>query len=181
MRIPTKRAELRVVSAEDAPHLRAYYIENARHLEPWEPARPPSFHTVEAWAERAAEMAVAHEAGLRIPLVASLYGEREIAGVVNISNIVRGVFQAGTLGYSVAARLEGQGIMHETLDAAIKHVFESVRLHRIMAAHLPENTRSARLLDRLGFEKEGYARDYLKIAGVWRDHVLTAKLNPEPI
>ena len=177
MRIPTKRAELRVVSSRDAPHLRAYYMENASHLGPWEPARPQSFHTVEAWKERAAEMSLAHEAGLRIPMVASLYGEDHVACVINFSNIVRGVFQAATLGYSVARRFEGQGLMHETLDAAIRHVFEDVRLHRVMAAHLPENTRSAALLERLGFEKEGYARSYLKIAGEWRDHVLTAKIN----
>ena len=43
-----------------------------------------------------------------------------------------------------------------------------------MANHLPRNERSARLLARLGFEREGYARRYLQIAGVWEDHVLTA-------
>jgi ribosomal-protein-alanine N-acetyltransferase len=47
-----------------------------------------------------------------------------------------------------------------------------------MANYMPENKRSARVLEKLGFEKEGMARDYLKIAGEWRDHVLTAKINP---
>lgn len=37
---------------------------------------------------------------------------------------------------------------------------------------------SARLLERLGFVKEGYAREYLHIDGAWRDHVLTARTNP---
>jgi ribosomal-protein-alanine N-acetyltransferase len=41
----------------------------------------------------------------------------------------------------------------------------------------PENTRSLILLERLGFEREGLAREYLFIDGAWRDHVMTAKRN----
>jgi len=57
-------------------------------------------------------------------------------------------------------------------------VFDAMQLHRIMANYRPENERSARLLARLGFEKEGEARAYLRINGVWADHVLTALINP---
>ncbi|MEL6424370.1 MAG: GNAT family N-acetyltransferase, partial [Pseudomonadota bacterium] len=63
--------------------------------------------------------------------------------------------------------------------AAIAHVFSDLGITRIQAADLPENHRSARLLHRLGFEREGFVRDYLKIAGRWRDHVLTAKRAPQ--
>jgi ribosomal-protein-alanine N-acetyltransferase len=68
--------------------------------------------------------------------------------------------------------------MAEALRAANAFVFGSMRLHRIMANYRPENERSARLLERLGFEREGLARDYLFIDGAWRDHVLTALVNP---
>ena len=67
--------------------------------------------------------------------------------------------------------------MHEALTAAIAHVFNAMQLHRIMANYRPQNERSARLLARLGFEPEGEARAYLKINGVWADHVLTALIN----
>ena len=46
-----------------------------------------------------------------------------------------------------------------------------------MANYLPHNERSARLFEGLGFEREGYARHYLQIAGQWEDHVLTAKIS----
>jgi ribosomal-protein-alanine N-acetyltransferase len=49
-----------------------------------------------------------------------------------------------------------------------------------MANYMPENERSANLLKKLGFEREGFARSYLKIAGRWRDHVLNSLLNPDP-
>jgi ribosomal-protein-alanine N-acetyltransferase len=48
-----------------------------------------------------------------------------------------------------------------------------------MANYMPRNDRSGRLLGRLGFEKEGYAKRYLKIEGLWEDHVLTAKIRAQ--
>lgn len=69
--------------------------------------------------------------------------------------------------------------MFEALQVAIKYMLSEVGLHRIMANHMPHNERSAKLLKRLGFEVEGLARSYLKINGVWQDHVLTARINDE--
>ena len=68
--------------------------------------------------------------------------------------------------------------MQEALSQAIGHAFLQLGLHRIMANTRTENRRSQALLQRLGFQQEGYARDYLKIDGQWRDHVLNALINP---
>jgi len=68
--------------------------------------------------------------------------------------------------------------MAEALRAANGFAFRALRLHRIMANYRPENERSGRLLERLGFVREGLARDYLFIDGAWRDHVLTALVHP---
>jgi len=104
-----------------------------------------------------------------------------VMGTANFTQIVRGSFQACYLGYDLDKRAEGRGLMQEGLEAAIAHVFGPLRLHRIMANHLPYNQRSGALLRRLGFIPEGYARDYLFIDGAWRDHVMTALTNPVPI
>jgi ribosomal-protein-alanine N-acetyltransferase len=48
-----------------------------------------------------------------------------------------------------------------------------------MANHMPSNVKSERLLRTLGFEREGYARAYLKIAGKWEDMVLNALIHPQ--
>jgi ribosomal-protein-alanine N-acetyltransferase len=69
--------------------------------------------------------------------------------------------------------------MREALQAGNAFMFSGRRVHRIMANHAPDNGRSAALLARLGFEREGIARDYLFINGAWRDHVLTSLTNPE--
>lgn len=64
--------------------------------------------------------------------------------------------------------------MFEALQAAIRYMQRQQNIHRIMANYMPHNQRSGALLARLGFEKEGYAKDYLLIDGRWQDHVLTA-------
>jgi ribosomal-protein-alanine N-acetyltransferase len=102
----------------------------------------------------------------------------EIIGDVNVTNLIRGAFQAAYLGYELDRAHVGKGLMHEALLASIAHVFAHLNLHRLMANHVPSNERSGRLLRRLGFSVEGYARDYLLLDGVWKDHVLTSLLNP---
>src|SRR5215218_9941972 len=101
-----------------------------------------------------------------------------VVGTCNYTNVVRGPFLACHLGYQIARAREGRGLMTEALRATNAFVFESMRLHRIMANYRPENERSGRLLDRLGFVREGLAKDYLFIDGAWRDHILTALTNP---
>ena len=100
-----------------------------------------------------------------------------VVGVCNFSNFVRGPFQACYLGYSLDHRFEGRGLMMEALRASTAYAFEQLRLHRIMANYIPTNERSGRLLRRLGFVPEGYARDYLLIDGRWQDHILTSLTN----
>lgn len=64
--------------------------------------------------------------------------------------------------------------MQEALEPTLRYMQRQQGMHRIMANYMPHNQRSGQLLARLGFEKEGYAKDYLMINGRWRDHVLTA-------
>jgi len=64
----------------------------------------------------------------------------------------------------------------ESLDALLPFIFQEIGLHRVEAACIPTNEASRRLLQRLGFTQEGYARRYLCINGVWQDHLLFAML-----
>ena len=107
--------------------------------------------------------------------------EQEVLGVCNYTNIVRGTFQSCHLGYALAGRHQGQGLMHEALMASNQFIFDQLELHRIMANYMPRNQRSGDLLHRLGFVIEGEARSFLKINGKWEDHVLTSMLNPAHI
>jgi [ribosomal protein S5]-alanine N-acetyltransferase len=93
-----------------------------------------------------------------------------IAGNVNISSIIRGRFQNGSLGYAAFAPAAGQGYMTEGLGLVIRYAFEGLRLHRLDAQIQPGNHASLRLVQRLGFRHEGYSPDLLFIDGAWRGH-----------
>lgn len=149
------------------------------HLDRWSPPTAPAFFTESFWQERLGIAVEEFDVGRSARFVLQQGPERgPILGTCNYTNIVRGPFLACHLGYQVARGEEGRGLMAEALRATNAFMFDALHLHRIMANHRPENARSARLLERLGFVKEGLARDYLFIDGAWRDHVLMSLTNP---
>jgi ribosomal-protein-alanine N-acetyltransferase len=66
----------------------------------------------------------------------------------------------------------GKGLMTEAVGLVVPFCFESLGLHRIHAAFLPDNMASRRVLEKNGFREEGFAEHYLQIDGKWADHVL---------
>jgi len=93
-----------------------------------------------------------------------------IVGVINMSEIVQGIFQSAYLGYYGGSAYAGQGYMIEGLSLLVNHAFNHLKLHRLEANIQPGNNRSLALVRRLGFRKEGFSPRYLKIGGRWRDH-----------
>jgi ribosomal-protein-alanine N-acetyltransferase len=93
-----------------------------------------------------------------------------LVGFANVNNIVRGALQSGYLGYGAFASHAGRGLMTEGLRAVLDTVFGELRLHRVEANIQPGNVRSTGLVLRLGFEREGFSRRYLKVGGDWCDH-----------
>ena len=104
-----------------------------------------------------------------------------LLGGLTFGQIKRGVAQAATLGYWMGQPFAGQGWMARAVRAATGFAFATLRLHRIEAACLPQNEASIRLLTRTNFREEGLARAYLRINGIWQDHLLFALLESDPI
>lgn len=102
----------------------------------------------------------------------------ELAGAINLTNVVRGAFCSGYLGYYAFIGFEGRGLMTQGLNAIVRHAFKDLGLHRVEANIQPGNATSIALVKRCGFELEGYSPKYLKIGGRWRDHERWAKLRP---
>ena len=95
---------------------------------------------------------------------------------MTLANIRRGVAQAGSLGYWMGLPFARQGYMTAAVRAVIPFAFSTLRLHRLEAACIPSNAGSIRLLENTGFVREGYAREYLCINGIWQDHLLYGRL-----
>ncbi len=169
---------MEILGPEDAGLMLRYQEKNRAHLSPWEPLREAAFFTPTHWQNQLQENRDLFNMGTAFRFSALAQDRSEIIGLCNFTNVIHGVFQACNLGYSVAEKYQGQGLMQEILEAGIAYMFEVVGMHRIMANHLPRNHRSEKLLSRLGFEREGLARSYLMIAGRWEDHILNSKINP---
>lgn len=177
--IETARLKLVLPEPAHAARIVRYYDENREHLAPWDPVRSEDFYTEGFWLAEIAKIQEDFLAGrsLRLVLLDKFDLAEPLLGQCSLNNIVRGSFQACHLGYSLHHQAVGKGLMFEAGTAVIDHAFNEMGLHRIMANYMPANERSARLLQRLGFVKEGYARDYLFLAGQWQDHVLTSLIN----
>lgn len=179
-RIVTERLVLRLPTVTDIPEIISYFKENESHLAPFEPQKPEGFYTDDSWKDRIAK----HREAFLSDQAVRLYlfdaeNDKDVLGTLEFSQISRGPLQACYLGYGISKKCEGKGLMHEGVSAAIHYAFRELNLHRIMANHLPDNERSARLLKRLGFQRECLAKDYLHINGEWRDHVLNSLHNVE--
>ena len=176
-RLYSERLQVRLLEPHEKDLMVRFRNENRDYLKPWEPLRRPDFFTEGFWEIQLRLTLRDFREGASAGFVLLSPVEDEVLGVCNYTNIVRGTFQSCQLGYALAEKHQHKGLMFEALSMTNQYMFDDLGLHRIMAGYLPHNERSGKLLDRLGFEKEGLARKYLKINGRWEDHQLTSLIN----
>lgn len=150
-------------------------------LTPWEPIWPADDLTRAAFRRRLKRYAEEIERDEAYPFLIFREADNILLGGLTLGQVRRGVAQAATLGYWMGEENSGKGYMSRAVRAAVAFSFATLRLHRIEAACLPHNTASVRLLERIGFKREGYARSYLRINGIWQDHLLYALIETDPI
>lgn len=174
--ITTQHLIIRTIQTNDLQTFKAFEQRNKDHLALCSPVYSFSDDEyqklIDCWVKEQEE-----GKAVRFFLCAKDDPQEQVIGLCNFTNIVRGPFQACYLGYKIDHAYEGKGLMFEALQAAIAYMFAQLNLHRIMANYMPSNTRSAKLLARLGFVIEGTAKNYLLINNRWEDHILTARIN----
>jgi [ribosomal protein S5]-alanine N-acetyltransferase len=141
-------------------------------LQPWEPTWPSDDLTRAAFRRRLSAYARELELGSGYPFFVFREDDGALVGGVTLSNIRRGVAQMGTLGYWVGQPFARHGYTLAAVKTLARFAFDTLALHRVEAACVPENERSHGLLLKAGFKPEGRAAAYLKINGEWRDHLL---------
>ena len=159
-------AELRTLSRE--------------HLKPWEPLWGHDDLTKSAFRRRLRHYEREALEDLGYAFLVFRATDDCLLGGVSLSNLRRGVTQASNLGYWLGLPHIGQGIMRKSVGLVVLHAFDVLKLHRLEAATQPHNAASIRVLESNGFEREGFAKRYLKINGVWSDHILFALLAENP-
>lgn len=148
-------------------------------LAPWEPIWPQDDLTRPAFRRRLKRYAQDMQDDAAYPLFLFREHDGALLGGLTLGQIRRGVSQTASLGYWIGAPFAGRGFMSAGVRAAMGHAFDELRLRRVEAACLPHNEASIRLLERVGFQREGYARKYLCINGAWQDHLLYSLLRED--
>jgi ribosomal-protein-alanine N-acetyltransferase len=167
---------LRLPRYQDFNQWHRLRAESRKFLEPWEPTWRRDELTEGAYRARVVRGKQEYTSGQAVPLFIFLKGDMTLVGGVTIGYIRRGAAQSCMIGYWMGERHAGQGHMFAALQLVIPYIFAGLELHRIEAACIPDNARSIRLLEKAGFQREGYLRGYLKINGQWHDHVMFSRL-----
>jgi [ribosomal protein S5]-alanine N-acetyltransferase len=167
---------LRIPQVTDYAEWAALREQSRDFLTPWEPTWPADDLSRSAFRRRIRRYAEDLRTDQSYAFLISRSADNTLLGGLTLANIRRGVAQAGSLGYWMGQPHVRKGYMTAAVRAMIPFAFSTLRLHRVEAACIPSNTASIRLLENTGFVREGYARDYLCINGMWQDHLLYGRL-----
>lgn len=170
---------LRAPQSSDFSEWTALRETSRTFLTPWEPTWPADDLTRAAFRRRLRRYSEDIRNDLAYPFFIFDRPHNHLVGGLTIANVRRGVAQAGSLGYWIGVPFARQGYMTRAVRAVIPFCFDALRLHRLEAACIPTNAASIALLERTGFKREGYAREYLCIDGIWQDHLLYALLRQD--
>lgn len=153
--------------------------ESRAFLEPWEPLWTHDELERTGWRARMRRYREDFDAGNAIAYLIFDNDDDQMVGGITLGNIRYGVSQSAQIGYWMGERHAGHGYMTDAVNALLVHCFVTMRLHRIEAACIPGNARSIRVLEKVGFTREGLLRSYLRINGIWHDHYIYARIAGE--
>ena len=140
----------RLLGPGDAPVLGELLRRNRAFLASWQPLRTERYYTDEGQQEAVGKALRQHESGSSLPLV--IVGRRDaVVGAMTLQSLIRGSFQSCSVGYWLAEDAQGQGLATAALREAVHIAFRDFHLHRVQAETLPDNPRSQRVLERVGF------------------------------
>ncbi len=170
---------LRAPDLSDYPQWAELREHSRAFLTPWEPIWPSDDLTRAGFRRRLRRYAEDILEDRAYPFIIIREEDNTLIGAVTLANVRRGIVQSGTIGYWIGQPFAHRGYMTAALRVLLPTLFGELNLHRVEAACIPTNTPSARVLEKCGFAREGLARRYLCINGVWQDHYLYGLLDDD--
>ncbi len=171
----TKRLVMKLPELSDAKAILDYFLRNREFLAKFEPVRDKDFYTLRSFEDMINLDKILYDNCQALKYW--IYKNDKVIGSVGLNNIIWGVFLNGYIGYRLDKDEINKGYMTEALQKLIEIAFDDLRLHRLEANIMPRNKASLSVVKKAGFEFEGIAKEYLKINGIWEDHVHMVLLN----
>jgi len=178
LRLDGKAVRLRPARMSDYAPWAALRGQSKAYLQPWEPAWPDDDLTRGSFKRRLSADAYDLDRHLSYPFLIFRDSDYALVGAVTLGQVRRGVILSATLGYWIGEPFAGNGYASAAVEAVVSFAFDRLGLHRVEAACVPENIASQGVLIKQNFQLEGRATSYLRINGVWRDHLLFARISP---
>lgn len=175
-----ERVLLRAPVPGDFPQWARLREDSRAFLTPWEPVWPADDLTKLSFRRRIKRYQREIRQGTGYPFFVFSPDGDTLLGGLTLAHVQRGVTQSAVLGYWMGAPYAGKGFMSGAVRAVVAYAFETLQLNRVEAACLPHNKASIGLLEKVGFQREGYARKYLCIDGRWQDHLLYGLVRDDP-
>ena len=167
-------ASIRPLGPADAEEYLELLVRNKGFLQPYEPVRSPEYWTIAGQQDQLTVGAAEWELGTGYAFAVIDRSDGALVGRVALANVVRKAWQNATLGYLLDAERNGRGLATDAARLAVRFAFAEASLHRVQAGVMPRNTRSIRVLEKIGMRYEGLALRYLLINGTWEDHRMYA-------
>jgi len=178
----SNRLILRVLDDDYAQQVLDYYIENKEFLHAWETKREDVYYTLSFQRQLLMDDYKKFLDGIRVRFWIFLKDEPDkIIGTISLDNIIRDPFLSCFLGYRLHVDYLNRGYMTEAVKKVVQIAFKEYGLHRIEANIMPRNIPSFKVVEKSGFINEGLSKKYLKINGVWEDHIHMVILNEEEV
>ena len=181
-RLTTERLVLRPPRTGDIGELRRLLRHNQAHLQPWNPAPRPGDDPTSI--TEVSNSVLRHRREWKngrafVFVVALRVDPSHLLGKIALNGVMRGAMHGAYLGYWMDVDHQSRGLCTESIKGVLDFAFGAAQLHRLQAAIMPHNPKSLRVIEKLGFRREGYAERYLQIAGKWEDHILFARTREE--
>lgn len=175
--IKNDRFILKLLELEKAHLVCNYFLKNQEHLKKTMPYFGSTMFEIPHWEKTLKQNLEYFKNKKALRLFILNPDETEVLGTINFTEFRRGVYQGCFLGYGIAKKHEGKGLMTEALNLAINYVFKELNFHKILANYMPLNKKSGRVLQKLGFHEVGLAKQELFLDGQWQDHIETRLIN----
>jgi len=172
--IETSRLILRGISAEDADDFYEVYS-NPEVMRYWSTLPLPDR---DAAVQQITEIHEGFERRVMLKWGIVLRAGNKLIGTVTIFH-PDFAHRRAELGYALGRAYWGAGYMQETLNAMLDYAFTALNMHRIEADVDPRNAASIRILERMGFQREGYLRERWQVGGVIQDAFFYGLLKPD--
>jgi len=178
MKIMGNKIYIRYFEDEDAETLHNLNLRNREFFQKYEPTIEDDFYILDTQRRIIKDKKKHSEEGRQHCFGIFLKSNDELLGDVSLFQINRGALQSCLVGYTLDKEHNGNGYATEAVSLAVKFAFDELKLHRIEAGVMPENVGSIRVLEKVGFHKEGIAQKNVKINGKWEDHQMLAIISP---